>query len=303
MRFSSLVLFLFVTIVAHSQKVETVFVRNGNISNQPSIMSFHKCEKFKKRHKVYVLEYAAENWWKIEYKGCIGYVQEPFLNINESILNIKKRVKLQAEKNRQLAIQKRLERERIEDSLLLAKVNADKARKDSIRKQENLAREKRMEERRIKEAKEKENYIDSCSITIDEIDEFSGKRRLQTKKYYIDEYPKYRLGELGVTLKRYGNAKYIYIWTSSDLGCVSPYSHNRSTAKFKLENGDIITFYHRGDIDCGRFELVATITSNEIARLKRSPIKTVRLNGTEYYNDYTDLFFTEFFIKKLDCIK
>ena len=108
---------------------------------------------------------------------------------------------------------------------------------------------------------------------------------------------------LAIRLKRYGSSKTFVIGYSGDLGCASPYSTNPSFVKFKLENGDIITFYHKGDIDCGDFDLLGKLSANDITRLKKSPIKSVRLSGTDYYKDFTDLFFKDFFIKKLDCIK
>lgn len=146
----------------------------------------------------------------------------------------------------------------------------------------------------------KDTYFNKCSYSQNEKDEFSGVTRKNTKFYYLDNYS---YGYLSIQLRRYGNSKVVIIKSAHDLGCTSPYSNNRSTVKFKLENGDIVTFYHFSDIECGDFELWGKLTTKDIYRLKKSPIKTVRLSGTEYYHDFKDLLFKDFFIKKLDCIK
>lgn len=168
------------------------------------------------------------------------------------------------------------------------------------------------EKQLVSEAIEKKNaernkFLNECSYSIDERDEFTSRIRKKTIYYKIDEYKigttKIGVAETQIRLRRYGSSKYVEIKSYRDLGCVSPYSTNKSYVKFKLENGDIITFYHKGDIDCGSFDLLGVLTENDIKRLKKSPIKTVRLSGTKYYHDISDLFFKDFFIKKLNCIK
>lgn len=156
-------------------------------------------------------------------------------------------------------------------------------------------------EERLRKSK-LEKYFNECSYTTNEKDEFTGIIRKITSYYNIDEFEIFNT-DLKIRLRRYGSSKYVEIKSSQDLGCTSPYSTNKSSVKFKLENGDIVTFYHKGDIDCGNFNLLGLLTGSDISRLKKSPIKTVRLSGTEYYHDVTNLFFKNFFIKKLDCVK
>jgi len=153
------------------------------------------------------------------------------------------------------------------------------------------------------EEKELYAYFNECSYTQDEIDEFTGKGRKVTNYYSIDELNIYGIRTLDIRLRRNGNSKYLEVRVSSDLGCASPYPTDKSFVKIKLENGDIITIHHTWDIDCGHFNLIGNLTENDILRLKKSPIKTIRLQGTKYYEDYDKIYFKRFFINKLDCIK
>lgn len=147
---------------------------------------------------------------------------------------------------------------------------------------------------------EKNLYFNDCRYDTNEKDEFTGLTRKNTIFYKVQGYYS---RELEIRLKRYGNSKFVVIRSQRDLGCTSSYSNSRSNVKFKLENGNIVTFYHVGDVDCGDFELLGRLTPNDIAKLKNSPIKTVRLTGTDFYHDVKNLFFKDFFIKKIDCIK
>jgi hypothetical protein len=70
----------------------------------------------------------------------------------------------------------------------------------------------------------------------------------------------------------------------------------------KLENNDILTFYHIGGIDCGKFSLLVRFSQSDIDRLNKSIIKTVRLNGTDYYHDIALIKWRTFFNDKLKCI-
>ena len=126
--------------------------------------------------------------------------------------------------------------------------------------------------------------------------------RKNTVFYNIDEFENYK-SELGISLRKYGNQKMIQIISDIDLGCTSPYSSSLSYVQFKLKNGVIVTFHHKGDIDCGDFDLLGQFTENDIIKLKKSPIETIRLSGTEFYHDFKNIFFKDLFIKKLNCIK
>ena len=87
------------------------------------------------------------------------------------------------------------------------------------------------------------------------------------------------------------------------LGCASSYSHNKSFVKFKLENEDVITVFHTADIECSDFTLIGSISKSQINRLKVSPIKYIRLQGTEYYKDLDMISYSNFFIDKLKCVE
>lgn len=157
----------------------------------------------------------------------------------------------------------------------------------------------------IKLKKEKDSilfieYKNTCHFIKNEIDEFNGIKRIVTDFYKVSEHNK---NVLNISLRRYGNQKTVVFESLLDLGCASPYSNDKSYVKVKLENGTIVTVYHRDDINCGNFILVGILTNNDIIKLKQSPIKTIRLSGTKYYNDIKDIEFKDFFIKKLECIK
>lgn len=142
----------------------------------------------------------------------------------------------------------------------------------------------------------------TCHYDINNIDEFNGDKKIRTRNYSLynaeSEY-----GMLSIQLVRINNKKYVNFMSNSDLGCTSPNSSNKSFVSVKLENGDIIKFYHKGRLDCGTFDLTGGLSESEIIRLKKSPIKIIRLTGTDSYNDYNDITWKMFFIDKLNCIK
>jgi hypothetical protein len=88
------------------------------------------------------------------------------------------------------------------------------------------------------------------------------------------------------------------VFSSIDLGCTDPGS---SFVKVMLENEDVLTFYHSRKLDCGDFELWGKISNVEINRLKKSPIKAIRMYGTEYHHTITDFEWSTFFIDQLKC--
>ena len=163
---------------------------------------------------------------------------------------------------------------------------------------EKLANNARLEKERLAwiEIKSK------CHYSENGFDEFDKVNKKITERYNLNEIDFFK-GEIRIQLEKTGNTKYIWFFTYFDLGCASSYSNDQSYIKVKLENGDILTFYHIGDIDCGDFTLVSRLTENEIIRLKKSPIKSFRLSGTKYSNDIVGIKWTTFFQDKLDCIK
>ncbi len=165
-----------------------------------------------------------------------------------------------------------------------------------IKKQDSL--------RELKIISEQEDLLyrmaNECWYDTNEIDEFTSKRRIILTRLPITG-PESNYVHVG--LRRQGNNKVVVFYTGNELGCASPYKHDRSKALVKLENGDILTFYHFDDVDCGDFILYGKILPSEEKRLLKSPIKTIRLQGTKYYYDYNNIEYNSFFIDKLKCIK
>jgi len=222
----------------------------------------------------------------------------------------------------------KLEQERIEREVKLEnerKLEEEKKEKEKKRleeeKKKNEAQRKAEEERlnarlvkleedKIKileelELEKKKIWTDlktKCHFTTNEIDEFTGKTKIITKPYSIVSISD-GIDELNIQLRRVGNQKLIFFYSYKDLGCVSSYNNNKSYVNVKLEDNLIIKFPHIGDIDCGHFVLKAQLNQSDISKLKKSPIKIVRLEGTDYYHDVKEIEWKDFFIDKLNCIQ
>jgi hypothetical protein len=132
-----------------------------------------------------------------------------------------------------------------------------------------------------------------CSYLINEFDIFDKVKVIRTKPKAISE-------GLYIMFYAKGTQKNV-IFSAIDLGCTSPYKNNRSWVKVMLKNEDVLTFYHSGQLECGGFELWGNISSSEISRLKQSPIKAIKLEGTEYNHTITDFDWPTFFIDQLKC--
>lgn len=141
-----------------------------------------------------------------------------------------------------------------------------------------------------------------CHYYKNEIDEFNGTKKIITEIYGLDDYNTGEYRQIGVGLQKVGNEKFIRFYSRKDLGCASSYKNDRSFVKVKLENNQIVSFYHFGDTDCGDFSIIARLTQSDILKLKKSPIKSIRLSGTKYYHDIKKVEWKTFFIDKLNCI-
>ncbi len=155
-----------------------------------------------------------------------------------------------------------------------------------------------VEEKEIEWSKTKS----TCEYSINEVDEFNSKNKKYTKNYSL-YYSDSSYGIIGISLINIDNELYVNITSNYDLGCTSSYENNKSYASVKLKNGDILKFYHRGELNCSEFNLFGRLSKSEVARLKKSPIKVIRLSGTKYNNDYKDIVWRSFFIDKLNCIE
>ncbi|WP_345027143.1 hypothetical protein, partial [Flavivirga jejuensis] len=149
-------------------------------------------------------------------------------------------------------------------------------------------------------AKEEEaasiKHRNTCSYLINQYDEFRKERSIRTDPYNVHK-------DLTIELHRQGRSTSIFFNLSENLGCASYLSNNRSHVKVKLENNQIITFYHSWNVDCRDFSFKGKLSSSQMARLKKSPIKSIRLRGTKSFREITDIDYKTFFIDKLKCIE
>lgn len=142
------------------------------------------------------------------------------------------------------------------------------------------------------------SYSQDCRYIKNEKDEFTNKKVIKSDWYNLKSKD-----DLYIMLRNINNKKSIVFTLDRDLGCAVSYKGRKSSAKIKLENGVIVSFYHNAQTDCGDFTLIGRLTENDIKKLKASPIKTIRFQGTKYYHDTKDISYKTFFIEKLDCIK
>lgn len=189
-----------------------------------------------------------------------------------------------------------------------------RVKKDSIAnafldrmKREEMERQRKEENyNRILDSINREDSIQAeidkkkCQYTQIEVDQFTGKLRKRTEIYDVYKDDKSRLV---IQLVNFEGLRYLIFSTNIDLGCVSPYSNKRSTAFVKLESGQIVKFYHSGDIDCSGYELKGRITTGEMKILQESRVQSIRLEGTEYYHDFEVIDYPEIFKDKIKCIK
>lgn len=144
------------------------------------------------------------------------------------------------------------------------------------------------------EHQKKKNLRHECAYITNEIDVFDNQRVLRTKYDVISE-------DLAIQLYSKGSEKKIVFGASLELGCASPHKTNRSKVMVMLENEDVITFYHSSKLDCGEFELWGNVSNSELTRLKKSPIKAIKLTGTDYYDTIEKFEWPTYFIDQLKC--
>ena len=130
---------------------------------------------------------------------------------------------------------------------------------------------------------------------MNEMDTFYNQRIVKTENYEVND-------SLKIELYRIGNKKHVFMNFDGQLGCASYFSHNRSSAKIKLENNVIVTIYHSWNVDCGKFSLKGILTNSSISKLKESPIKSIKLQGTKGFIEIENIKYKEFFKDKLGCL-
>ena len=141
----------------------------------------------------------------------------------------------------------------------------------------------------------------TCHIDTDKVDEIDGIEKKITSNYSLTE-PSFRESSLNVTIMKLGESKYLKISTNKEMGCVIPYSNNRSKVVFKLKNGINVNFFHSGKENCSNYALIGKLTESDIKKLKSSPIKMVRMYDIEHYIDIYTILYKDFFIEKIDCV-
>jgi hypothetical protein len=146
-------------------------------------------------------------------------------------------------------------------------------------------------------------FSQNCEYHTNEIDEFNGKSKKYTQFKDLNKYTSGKKDVITMQLRNVNGKKSIYISLNSSLGCAVSYKGKQSFVKIKLEDSTIVTFYHRSQTDCSDFAIFANLTKSDIIKLKKSPIKTIRFNGTKYYHDSKDIVWKTYFIDNLDCIK
>ncbi len=144
--------------------------------------------------------------------------------------------------------------------------------------------------------KEINKFKNTCHYQINEYDEFYKEIIIRTEPYEVSE-------NLTVELYQQGHSTNIFFNLLEDLGCASYLSNNRSYVKVQLENNETITFYHSWDIECGDFNFKGRLSKSQIIRLKKSPIKSIKLKGTKSSSDITSIKYKMFFIDKLKCLE
>ena len=132
-------------------------------------------------------------------------------------------------------------------------------------------------------------------IGLNEMDTFYNEKIVKTENYEVND-------SLKIELYRIGNKKHVFMNFDGQLGCASYFSHNRSSAKIKLENNVIVTIYHSWNVDCGKFSLKGILTNSSISKLKESPIKSIKLQGTKGFIEIENIKYKEFFMDKLGCL-
>ena len=142
-----------------------------------------------------------------------------------------------------------------------------------------------------------------CELNLDRKDELTGKVEKETFLKELDfKFSDDVYGKLSVKITRYGSQKYLVFYSDTNLGCISPHKDDLSKVYIKLENDDILTFNHCGLLDCGDTYLKGRLLESEIIRLKKSPIKYIKIIGTQYYEEIWCDKNKDYFIKNLDCI-
>lgn len=275
--------------------IQTKFKMYGSLFENSSRNSPINAQ-FNKGQKCIVISYIGHKKFKIEYKKRVGYVTLEYLVINDELEEVIK----EYDDSKTIEIEKEVSDavhqesniiEAQEKNKQIAPLGIDVKRDDDI--------EKIKAESKINQQSDNADQVElrsNCHYQMNEIDEFYKVKIVKTENYRVND-------DLKMELYRTGNKKYVFINFDGNLGCASYFSHNRSYAKITLENNTVVTIYHSWNVDCENFSLKGDLTNYTISKLKESPIRSIKLQGTKDYIEIENIEFKEFFVKKLDCLE
>lgn len=274
--------------------IRTKFKQYGSLFETLSINS-SVMAPFNKGQKCVVKNYLGNSTFKIEYKKWVGYVTSDDLVINDELEAVIKKPK----EPQTMRIQK-VDAEVVQEELSIVETE----KKNEV--VEPMKMELKQESNSVKNQKEDkiiEQRVDidrielrfTCHYQMNEIDEFYNERIIKTENYEVNSH-------LKIELYRIGNKKHVFMNFDGQLGCASYFSHNRSYAKIKLENNTIVTIYHSWNVDCANFSLKGILSNSSKSKLKESPIKSIKLQGTKDFIEIENIVYKEFFMDKLGCL-
>ena len=274
--------------------IQTKFKQYGDLFETTNVNSPVKAQ-FNKGKKCIVKSYLGNGNFKIQYKKWVGYVTSDYLVINDELeAVIKKPIESQT-----LVIQK-ADGEVAPEELKI--VQTEVKNKTVGPAQNEFILESNAEKTQTEDKINKQSTdIDrielrfTCHYQMNEMDTFYNEKIVKTENYEVND-------SLKIELYRIGNKKHVFMNFDGQLGCASYFSHNRSYAKIKLENNVIVTIYHSWNVDCGKFSLKGILTNSSISKLKESPIKSIKLQGTKGFIEIENIKYKEFFMDKLGCL-
>jgi len=204
-------------------------------------------------------------------------------------------------KVRELETKQLIELSRQNDSIARI-IEKERKELEALRNRTTIAKEANTSNSKEEENKkatllERIKYRDSCHYQINEYDRFYNITTIRTEPYTLNK-------NLTVELYKQGRKTNVFFNLSEDLGCATYLPNQRSSIKITLENNRIVNFYHTWDIECGElFLFKARLSSININILKKSPIKSIVIHGTQGYKEINFIEYKEFFIDKLKCIE
>ena len=204
-------------------------------------------------------------------------------------------------KVRELETKQLIELRRQNDSIARI-IEKERKELEALRNRTTIAKEANTSNSKEEENKkatllERIKYRDSCHYQINEYDRFYNITTIRTEPYTLNK-------NLTVELYKQGRKTNVFFNLSEDLGCATYLPNQRSSVKITLENNRIVNFYHSWDIECGElFLFKARLSSININILKKSPIKSIVIHGTQGYKEINFIEYKEFFIDKLKCIE